>query len=228
MLRSIFLLMLSAGVLSSYSQSHSLFGEWKSYLPFNRSFKLTETKNKIFCTAELTVYSIDKDDFSVSIFDKTNDLNDLDVVFTEYDRFNDQLIIAYKNGNIDILKDSETIRISDIKDNSNIFGNKELKDIFIASETYAYFASDFGILQFNLKEYEFGFTSFTDFPVNSIVSIQNMLYMGSDEGIFRFDLDSNGNPNDFLQWKKISSLVCEGFADYLGDLFFIPGAIYIK
>ena len=223
MLRLLFVLFLSWGVVSAYSQSHTLFGEWKSYLPFNKSFKLTETKNKIFCTSELTVYSIDKDDFSVSIYDKTNDLNDLDVVFHEYDKYNDQLFIAYKNGNIDILKDDRTILISDIQDNANIFGNKFLYDIFIADDVYAYFASDFGVLQFNLKEYEFGFTCFTDFPVNTIVSSQNTLFIGSDNGIFSFDLNSNGNPNDFLQWKMISSLACEGFSDYQGVPVFYAG-----
>ncbi|MBK7094428.1 MAG: hypothetical protein IPH57_04955 [Saprospiraceae bacterium] len=207
----------------SFSQSQTLFGEWKSYLPFNKSFKLTETKNKIFCSSELTIYSVDKEDLSITLYDKTNDLNDLEVVYHEYDKYNDQLIIAYKNGNIDILKDDETVRISDIRDNGNIPGNKFLNDIFVADQTYAYFASDFGVIQFNLKEHEFGFTCFTDFPVNTIISSEKKLYLGSDNGIYSFDLNSNGNPNDFLQWIKLSSVSCDEFADHKGIPVFYSG-----
>ena len=210
-------------VTISFSQSHTLFGEWRSYLPFNKSFKLTETKNKIFCSSELTVYSVDKDDLSVTLYDKTNDLNDLEVVFHAYDKYNDQLIIAYKNGNIDILRDEETIRIGDIRDNGNITGNKYLNDIFVADEKYAYFASDFGIMQFNLKEHEFGFTCFTDFAVKTVVGSGSKLYMGSENGIFSFDLNSAGNPNDILQWEQISTIVCEEFADHKGVPVFYSG-----
>lgn len=215
----------SFSFLISFSQSHTLFGEWKSYLPFNRSYKLSETKNQIFCSAEQTIYSVDKDDFSVTFFDKTNYLSDIQVVFHEYDKFNDQLIIAYINGNIDILRDEETVNIPDIKDNTNIFSKKKLNDIFIADQDKAYFASEFGLMQFDLKDLEFGFTCFTDFPVRSIVSIGNILYLGSDQGIYSFDLNKSGNPNDFQQWSKISNISCKDLVLFKGNPVFYSGHV---
>ncbi|MEZ4907942.1 MAG: hypothetical protein R2771_09980 [Saprospiraceae bacterium] len=92
--------------ITSSAQSHLLFGEWKSYLPY-KSYKISETENKIYCNSELSLYSVDKEDFSVDIFDKTNLLSDVEIVQHCYDSFNNQLILIYKNGNIDIISDDK-------------------------------------------------------------------------------------------------------------------------
>ena len=187
----------------SHAQSHLYFGEWKSYLPFNKSFSLSATPNKIFCSSEYSLYSIDKDDFSIEFYDKVNVLSDVEIIDHIYDHFNNQLVIVYRNGNMDVMTDGELYNITDILENTTILGKKKLNDIIIGSEDYAYLAFDYGITQFNLKTYEFGFTCFTDFPVNSLVKKGNKLFMGSDNGIYAFDFEKRNNPADFLQWEKV-------------------------
>lgn len=215
---AIFLILIFSSI---HSQSHTLFGEWKSYLPYNSSLNLSETKNKIFCSSEFSLYSVDKDDFSVEFYDKVNLLHDVQILNHEYDKYNNQLVIVYKNGNIDILTDEDTYNIPDIKNNISILGQKEINNIYIANENYAYFSFDFGVTQFNLKNFEFGFTCFTDFSVNSIVQLENLLYMGTDEGIYTFDLSHDGNPSDILQWTKISDAECKDLVIYDNNTLFL-------
>jgi streptogramin lyase len=170
------------------------------------------------------MYSVDKEDFIVTLYDKTNVLNDVDVILHEYDPFNEQLIIAYRNGNLDILTDHATLNFPDIRDNTNIFGSRTLNDIFVANENFVYFAADFGIVQFNLSKLEFGFSSFTEFPVNTVAATERFIYIGFDDGIYTFDLGlEGGNPNDFLQWQQISTLLCEKFVVFKGDPVFYSG-----
>lgn len=223
MIRKIFIFFAVLVSFNLFAQSHTTFGQWKSYLPYNKVRKLTETKNKIFCSSDLSMYSVDKKDYSVEFYDKTNYLSDLDIVFHSYDKYNDQLIIAYSNGNIDFLADKITVNISDIKKNSNIYAKRSLNDIYVADDNHAYFASDFGIMQFDTKDYEFGFTCFTDFKINAVIFDDNTIFIGSDNGIYSFDISSGNNPNDISQWDKIYDSACLRFLLFNDKLIFHNG-----
>ena len=215
-------------ILNINAQSHLKFDEWKSYLPYKNTTKISETKNKIFCSTYISLFSIDKEDFSITLYDKTNYLNDVDIADHCYDPYNNQLIIVYSNGNIDIVADDATYNIPDIKDNLSILGHKRINDLIVPEKKYAYMAYDFGVSQFDLETFEFGFTCFTDFNVNSIIQIGNILYMGSDEGIFKYDFQSDGNPADILQWEKISDDTCSNLVEYKNNLYCRSGKKILK
>ncbi len=215
-------------ILNINAQSHLKFGEWKSYLPYKNTTKISETKNKIFCSTYISLFSIDKEDFSITLYDKTNYLNDVDIADHCYDPYNNQLIIVYSNGNIDIVTDDATYNIPDIKDNLSILGHKRINDLIVPEKKYAYMAYDFGVSQFDLETFEFGFTCFTDFNVNSIIQIGNILYMGSDEGLFKYDFQSDGNPADILQWEKISGDPCSNLVEYKNNLYCRSGKKILK
>ncbi len=213
---------------SLQAQSHLLFGEWKSYLSYKSSFKISETKNKIFCSGKTALFSIDKDDFSIDFLDKVNSLNDVDILDHEYDPYNNQLIIVYKNGNIDILTDEDTYQIPDIKNNTNLLGQKEVNDIYVADESNAYLSFDFGVTQFNLKTYDFGFTCFTPYPVSGIAQLGNTLYMGTSEGVYSFDKSSDGNPADFMQWSELFDLECTSILNFDNSIYLLSGDKLLK
>jgi len=220
-LRVFVIFLFSSFFTGLYAQSHLLFGEWKAYLPYKKSLSLSESSNKVFCSNGISLFSIDKDDFSMEFLDKTNSLNDVGIIKHKYDPFNNQLLIVYRNGNIDILTDEDTYSMSELKNNSSLLGQKEINDIFIANKKYAYFAFDFGLTQINLEEFEFGFTCFTDFNINNVIQKGNTLYMTSDDGIYKFDLDSDKNPSDILHWVKITNLSCKDIVDFNDKTYFL-------
>ena len=209
-------------------QSHLLFGEWKSYLSFKSSSKISETKNKIFCSNDISMFSIDKEDFSIEFIDKINALDDVEILDHKYDPYNNQLIIVYKNGNIDVLTDEDTYQIPDIKNNLNLLGQKEINDIYIANDTYAYFSFDFGVTEFNLKTFDFGFTCFTPFPVNGIVQKNNVLYMGTSEGLYSLEKNEDNNLADFLQWQKQFDFACTDLLNFNNSIYVLSDENLLK
>ena len=228
-MRLIFLqLILLAILIPAFSQSHLLFGEWKSYLPYNVSYKISESGNKIFCNSDMSLYSIDKDDHSVEFYDRTNYLSDIEVLRHDFDPYNNQLLIVYKNGNIDILADDGIDNLSDVKSNINISYDKKISDICIANENFAYLAFDYGVSQINLKSHDFGFTCFTGFSLNSVIANNDILFIGTDNGIYRFDLSSKANPNDIGQWTKIYDKPCTTLINYKGNTLFYSGYNIMK
>ncbi len=186
------------------AQSHLKFGEWKSYLPYKFKMKaLVETKNKIFCSAGHSLLSVDKEDLSLDFYDKVNAINDVDIADIEYDKFNNQLVIVYGNGGIDIMSDEEIMYVSDIRDNVSLLGKKNINDINIADENFIYLSFDYGLTQLNSQNLEFGFTCFTGFRVTGSVQIEDKLYMSTDNGLYSLDLKSGKNPNDIGSWQRL-------------------------
>ncbi|NNF22829.1 MAG: hypothetical protein HKN67_12865, partial [Saprospiraceae bacterium] len=55
-------------------QSNIAIGEWKSYLPYNTGVNLTQSDEKIYYGTELSVMSIDKEDFSIEYISKVEGL----------------------------------------------------------------------------------------------------------------------------------------------------------
>jgi len=210
------------------AQSHLLFGEWRSYLSYKSSFKISETKNKIFCSGKTALFSIDKDDFSVELLDKVNALNDVNILNHAYDAYNNQLIIVYKNGDIDILTDEDSYQIPDIKNNTNLLGQKEVNDIYIADESNAYLSFDFGVTELNLKTFDFGFTCFTPYHVNEIIQKGNVLYMGTSEGVYSIDKSLDNNPADFLQWNKLFDFNCTSIINFNNSIYVLSNDELLK
>lgn len=63
--------------------------------------------------------------------------------FIAYDKFNDQLIIFYKDSNIDILKGVDVNSLPFIRSNSSIVGSKSINDLHLVNGEQIT-ATDFG------------------------------------------------------------------------------------
>jgi hypothetical protein len=184
-----------------HAQSDLAIGEWKSYLPYKSGLYVTQGPEKIYYGTEFSVFSINKEDFSAQFLSKTEGLSDIGISVIKYDGQHEQLIIAYSNSNIDIVKGTDIFNIPSIKLNTNIIGDKTVYNIHIASNGRAYLACGFGVLELDLEKKEFGFTSFSPgVRILDITSKGSMLFAASDEGVYSADLGSNLNLGDFNNW----------------------------
>ncbi len=193
----LFILFFLAQIVSS--QSELFIGEWESHLPNKRGIAITQNEEKVFYASDFGLISVDKQDGSRTFLDKVNGLSDVGISKLGYNASLDILILAYKNGKIDLIKGSEIKYISDLFTNSNISGSREINAIETKGD-FAYFSTDFGLVQYNLNEQSFGFTCFTDVIVNDVISINDIVFMSTEDGLFSFDLNSNLNPSDFNVW----------------------------
>ena len=182
-------------------------GDWVSHLPYQSFKRITQSDTKIIYATDWSILSIDKEDFSSQKLSKVEGLSDIGISEIEYDHINEQLIIAYTNSNIDIVQGSEVINLPNIKTNLTLIGNKGVNKIHVANENFVYFATDFGLVELDLKTYDFGFTVFTGMPIEDIQSKGSRLFIAAEEGVFTIDLADESNQGDFSFWELLGEEV---------------------
>lgn len=179
-------------------------GEWDSFLSQVDGRWVTQSAEEIIYSNGSSLIYIDKDDESVRFVDKVDGLSDIGISLLAYDKANDQLIIAYNNSNLDIVKGSQVINLPSIKENTNITGSRQINDIYIdADGRFAYFATSFGIIQFDLVNLEFASTIFTDLIVNSITGLGNELFAATEDGLYYVSDVTQINIADFSLWQLL-------------------------
>ncbi|MBK9733779.1 MAG: hypothetical protein IPO92_01925 [Saprospiraceae bacterium] len=187
------------------AQSNLSIGEWKSHLAYKDGLSVTQSKDKVIYASQRGLFTIDKEDLSIDFFSKENGLSDVNISKLSFDKKNEQLIIVYKDNNIDIMKGSDVINIPFIKTSNSVLGSKTINDIFISQEEI-YFATDFGVLGFDPKKLEFAFTTYTNLEVQSVVYHDGFIYAGTIGGLYKIAVKGT-NLSDFNSWKFLSSTV---------------------
>ncbi|MBK9255517.1 MAG: hypothetical protein IPM42_08525 [Saprospiraceae bacterium] len=182
-------------------QSELTVGQWKSHLSFRDGLWVTQSDDQIIYASTLGLVMIDKTDLSVRFLSKEDGLSDVKVSKIFYDKYNDQLIIVYRDSNIDIVKGNDVINLPFIRENTTILGSKNINFVSIADENNAYIATDFGVVGLNLKKLEFTFTTFTDLKVNTISVLDNVLYAGTEELLYSVETVGK-NLTDFGVWRS--------------------------
>ena len=196
-------LVLTVFASSIQAQSNIPIGTWKSYLPYQNGRLVTQNQDKVIYATEWSIMTIDKEDNAIDFLTKVEGLSDVGIELIEYDTFNDQLVIAYNNSNMDIVKDDQVINVSDLLRNTNILGDRTIQDIHIANEKYCYIATAFGIVEFDLQDYLFGFTAFTDLRIYDITTADNIIYAATDDGVYFANLINSPNLADFSTWSLL-------------------------
>lgn len=197
-----FLLLFSFSI--SNGQSDIALGEWKEYLPYNTGLFVTQSPDKIIYGTELSILSIDKEDFSVEFLSKVEGLTETGIQDLEYDPFNDQLIVSYQNSTIDLVQGNDVFPIFNIKETNFVQGDKNIYDTFVQNGKFVYFATGFGVVQYDLERLEFGFTLDASQRVSYIDGIDSHLGIIAEDGAYLLDLNSVA-PNFFGSWQKLEN-----------------------
>lgn len=199
----ILLLFLVLSSLTISGQSEDLPGQWRAYLPYNIGIDIAQNEQYIFYATPYALFSIDKKSDEITTMSKVEGLSDAAIQNITYDAFNKQLLICYKNSNMDVIKsDGSLANIPDIKTNTNITGDRTIRDVYIYDEELAFLSTSFGIIEFRLKALEFGSTIFTPVATNMIRSYDKTLYAATTAGLYMVKNDGEVNISDFSEWKK--------------------------
>ena len=196
-----------------FSQNDLLLGEWKALLPANHGNHVAAGNGKIFYGSDSGITVLDEQDLENPQFYTTIEgLSAINVDNLAFDPVSGQLIIAYSNGVIDLFSPDGVFTILDIASNTTIQGSKRINDIHVTPDgNFAYLATGFGVLQYDLFNLEFGFNTLTEEAVNSISTIGDLIFASTDSGCYTIDLSSSANENFFGDWKLIGE--ANGIAD---------------
>lgn len=185
------------------AQNELAIGEWASHLPYGEGKWVTQSTENIIYSTGLSLLYLDKDDLNPRFVDKVRGLSDVGIARLQHDDFNDQLIVAYSNSNLDIVRGADVINLPFIKENTNILGDRQILNIYVANEEYAYISTAFGIVQLDLQSLEFATTVFTEVKVNQVTGFGNSLFAATDDGLYKINLSPGVNIGDFGQWELL-------------------------
>jgi len=205
-MRIVPLIILFICCLQSSAQNVPL-GTWTDHLPLKNAMAVAEGHNKIFGAAEYGVVSIDKQDFSIQSITKAKGLSDVMVQNIGFDTATSTLVVAYIDGNIDLLKDGKVTNLPDLK-NRPLSVSKTINQIFCHNGT-AWLACGFGILRLDLVNREIRDTYFPGeiiafINTPSVWANDTVIYAATDNGVIRGRLSDDVNLANPANWTRFS------------------------
>ena len=161
-------------------------GTWTLYKSFSNITEISPAGNQCFALASGSLFGYNTASGELTVYDKTNILSDNNIRHIQWNATAKRLVIAYDNGNIDLLAtDGTTTNVPDLymKDTSK---DKTINHIFIDG-SYAYISTGLGILKLDTKrgvipdtyQFDFGIDySYTDGGYVYAASRSHGLYRG--------------------------------------------------
>jgi hypothetical protein len=133
-------------------QAQDPLGVWTAHIPHGTVSDLVKVNNRVFCATEIGLFIFDESTLEVTTYSKLNGLNDIGIQALAYDRKRGQLLIGYKNGNIDIFDGENITNVNDIFRSPKYVGKKRVNHIKV-HEDVAFISTGFGIVELDLDDF---------------------------------------------------------------------------
>jgi len=215
-MKKIFIIsVLSLLVYSTYAQTDEpiAMGKWRTHLAYNSVSQIAQTKENIFAISEGALFSVNKvDNEDQNFYSKMSGLSDANIVRIEYDEVNNQVLIVYLNGNIDIMHSAGISNIPDLR-NKQMSTGKGVNNVFFKRDS-AYLSCDFGILLLNMSKKEISDTyiigtNSSEVKVFATTIHNGKIYAATANAVYSADAN---NPNlvNYEFWKNTTGFPGSG------------------
>lgn len=194
-------------VFEIFAQKNIPMNTWRTHAAYTNAHSVAQTPKRIYCASENGFFYIDKEDNSINELSRLNGLSENEITAISYHSSSQTLIIGYKSGNIDFLKNDVITNIRSVL-NTNIIGSKKFNHILLDGNL-AYFSADFGVLVLDILRKEIKETYIrigengTDLKVFQACFFQEggikKLFLATSQGVFSGDITKN--LQDFNNWR---------------------------
>ncbi|QJX47265.1 T9SS type A sorting domain-containing protein [Hymenobacter taeanensis] len=184
-------------VTAALGQATAGFGDWQLHLPINRAKALADVGNRVYVATEDAFFYFDKELTTTRLLSRRDGLHDVGVSTLAYDSVTQQVVVAYRSGNLDLLRlsDGAILNLNDIA-RKELPGAKTINQISINNKT-AYLACSFGIVAVDLVKLEIrdSYTNIgpggTVVEVYSTAAANGVLVAATSAGVLRARLTDN-------------------------------------
>ena len=180
-------------------------GGWQMHSAYGYVSNVETGNSKVYALSYGSLMSVDKEDGTIEYYNKLTGLTSSNITKICFDRSTSRLLIAYSDGNLDLLDEatSEVYNISDLY-HSRTGENKTVQDIVIDGKT-AYLAMTFGILELDLSHRELKETFYigkdaSSVNVKRLALSSDTLYAVSDDMLYSAALGKN--KIDYHYWQS--------------------------
>ena len=190
----IYILIGCIGLLKSVDAQLQLgpIGTWRAHFS-NESTLQVIKGDQLYVVAANQIIQIDAKK-EINYLNTTTGLHAIGIHKIAWHPIENQLVIAYKNSRVDILKGDQVTLIDDIQ-MSNLFSDKAINDLIIFNNN-AYLSCNFGIVVIDLLKKEIKATYFPNnnrqtVKVLQTIIFQNKLFALTENGIWSNTVDQN-------------------------------------
>lgn len=183
-------------------------GQWRSHYDNHRIQNVIEGEY-IYVAGPDQIIRIDEQQ-NITKIDKSTGLHDIDIANLAWDPNNKQLIVVYKNSNIDVIKGDQVYNINAIQ-LTNLYPNNHIYSIKVFNN-WALLATHFGIVVIDLNKHEikdsWAPNNNNQPTITYDISIaKDSIYAATENGIWKSGLNSNGSaPNQWVHLLQYDQL----------------------
>jgi sugar lactone lactonase YvrE len=187
----------------AWAQRTAGYGDWQLHLPANRAFALADAGERLYVATDASLLVFDKKLNTTQLLSRRDGLNDVGVAALAYDSVGRQTILAYRNGNIDIIgADGKVRNIPDVV-RKNVQGGKTIYHVS-SGQGRTFIATSFGLLDINPARLEVRETYVNIGAGGRSVEVyasafwRDTLYAATSDGLLRGAIQKN--LLDFRNW----------------------------
>jgi hypothetical protein len=181
-------------------------GDWREHLPYRSTVAVAADEQKIWCATPYSLFTYDKEDFSVSRFTCISGLTDIGISEIGYNKDYNTLVVAYENANLDLIKGNVIINMRDILESEAITPEEKTINSILFIDNLAYLSCGFGIVVLDVDKEEIADTYYIG-PDGSHLEVYDLavndtsFFAATENGIYSASV-SNPNLAYYGSWSK--------------------------
>ncbi len=196
-------LMAVVQLLPAKGRTDDTMNGWKLHPAYTNVNSITASQDNIYALSEGALFSVNKTDETIEYYSKLDGLSSADIQIIAFNKTTNNLVIIYRNGMIDLIKDGEITTLSDL------YLKRETSEIALNNislyEQYCYIAATTGIIIVDLQKGQIKDTYYigedaADVNVYAIAFHQDSIFATSDTILYKGALKDN--LIDYRHWQK--------------------------
>lgn len=181
---------------------------WRTHFSYQNIQSIAIAGERVYAAGDYGLFYFDREDKSATTISVLDFLSDAGIANLYYHPENDILVIAYRNGNLDIVEQGEIYNLPTILE-ASLPGDRAINDVQF-SGNITFLATDFGISVLNLQAREINESYFNlsrggePVEVNQLAIWNDSLFAITAQGLIGNALQGS-NLSDFNTWKHFSA-----------------------
>ena len=217
-------------LLPAQNTENIAIGEWRTHLTYFDAQTVATSKEKVYVASQNGLFFYDKEFSSLEVISRIDGLSDIGISSLEYLSNTEELMIAYRNGNIDFLSDQEIKNFPVFFEDAAIL-DKEIYHTYHL-QNIVWISTNAGILELDVENstkkrirnsYQNLGENGETIKVFATTIQDNTIYAATEKGVRYISLAATVNLNDFRNWQTISftkGKVVEAIGSSTENLFF--------
>ena len=185
-------------------------GTWRTHAAYQSVKNVAIGGNRVYAATTNGFFYLDKNDQTLNILSKVSGLSDTEISEIAYHEALQTLVIAYQNGNLDLLKTDEIVNIPLIKNNQAVNTSRQINHILINGSN-ALLSLDFGVVVLDVARNEVRATyqnlgvNGRSIAIRGATVSQDSIYLATENGVYFAPFNENVNLQDFNNWQRFEN-----------------------